>query len=499
MSAFLRCASRALCLALVACATNQSGTAQDSRALDAIDHIVVIYAENRSFDNLYGLYPGANGIAGATPANWTQADRDGTPLPTLPPVWKSGATADNAYPKSLPNRPFRIDAPPINQPTSVATRDLIHRFYTNQEQINGGKLDRYAAMSDAGGLVMGYYDGSSLPLWKLAQQYTLADNFFMGAFGGSYLNHFWLICACTPTFPNAPPSLVSVLDAKGKLALKPTSPASALAGPPEYVNDGAVTPDGFAVNTLQPPYQPSGAPPAPGGDPRMADPAKNPSPQQTLTTIGERLSDKRINWVWYAEAWNAALADGTQPAAVPRKVIYNSASGAPNFQPHHQPFNYLARYAPGTAARAQHLKDYEDLLAAIRDNTLPAVAFYKPQGSHNEHPGYTDVVSGDMHIAELIAKIQASSAWRSTLIIVTYDENGGFWDHVPPPAGDRWGPGTRIPTILVGPMVKRGYVDHTLYDTTSVLKLITRRFALEPLPGVRANVGDFSNAIAAGS
>jgi len=100
-----------------------------------------------------------------------------------------------------------------------------------------------------------------------------------------------------------------------------------------------------------------------------------------------------------------------------------------------------------------------------------------------------------MHIAELIGKIQASSAWASTLIIVTYDENGGFWDHVPPPRGDRWGPGTRIPTIIIGPMVKKGYVDHTLYDTTSILKLITRRFGLEALPGVRSNVGDLSNAI----
>src|SRR5208282_4709486 len=177
--------------------------------LAKIEHIVVLYAENRSFDNLYGLYPGANGLGGATAATWTQTDRNGATLPVLPPVWTSAATPDPTYPKDLPNQPFRIDAPPINQPLSVATPDLIHRFYTNQEQLHHGKLDRYAAMSDAGGLVMGHYDGSSLPLWKLAQQYTLADNFFMGAFGGSFLNHFWLICACTPVFPNAPPALVA--------------------------------------------------------------------------------------------------------------------------------------------------------------------------------------------------------------------------------------------------------------------------------------------------
>jgi acid phosphatase len=242
-----------LCLTLAGCVAAPPGTtSRDSRGLGRIEHIVVVYAENRSFDNLYCLFPGANGIMDATPATWTQTERDGAPLATLPPVWKSGATADTTYPAQLPNRPFRIDAPPMSQPLSVATRDLVHRFYVNQEQINGGKLDRYAAMSDAGGLVMGYYDGSSLPMWKIARQYTLADNFFMGTFGGSFLNHFWLVCACTPVFPSAPAPLVTVLDANGNLALKPTSPGSALAGPPQYVNDGPVTPDGFGVNTLQP-------------------------------------------------------------------------------------------------------------------------------------------------------------------------------------------------------------------------------------------------------
>lgn len=486
----------ALLLLLDGCATPPYATdSASSKSLARIDHIVVIYAENRSFDNLYGLYPGANGIAEAASASWRQTDRNGAVLSTLPPVWKSGATPDPAYPRGLPNRPFRIDAAPINLPLSVATRDLVHRFYTNQEQINGGRLDRYAAMSDAGGLAMGYYNGSSLPMWQLAREYTLADNFFMGAFGGSFLNHFWLICACTPVFPNAPPSLLSALDANGKLALAPASPASALSGPPRYVNDGALTPDGFAVNTIQPPFEPSNIPPAPGADPRFADPQKNPLPPQTVKTIGDTLSAKGIDWAWYSEAWNDALADGMQPAGVPRKVIDNDAPGAPDFKTHHQPFNYLSKYAPGTAERREHLKDYGDLLAQIRTNSLPPVVFYKPQGNHNEHPGYADVLAGDVHIADLVHKIQASAAWPSTLIVVTYDENGGFWDHVPPPRGDRWGPGTRIPTIIIGSMVKKGFVDKTAYDTTSILKLITRRFALEPLPGVRASVGDLSNAI----
>jgi phospholipase C len=126
------------------------------------------------------------------------------------------------------------------------------------------------------------------------------------------------------------------------------------------------------------------------------------------------------------------------------------------------------------------------------------VAFYKPAGKLNQHPSYTDIESGDIHIAEVLERLRKSPQWPHMGVIVTYDENGGYWDHVPPPSGpgwsDRWGPGTRVPTLIVSPFAKRGHVDHTPYDTTSILKLITRRFGLEPLPGVRAKVGDLTPA-----
>ena len=138
--------------------------------------------------------------------------------------------------------------------------------------------------------------------------------------------------------------------------------------------------------------------------------------------------------------------------------------------------------APGTAARAEHLKDGglggSEFIKAIDAGALPQVAFYKPQGNLNEHAGYADVLSGDEHIADVIAHLQKSPQWAHMVVVVTYDENGGFWDHVAPPKGDRWGPGSRIPTMIVSPFAKKGFVDHTLYDTSSILLLITRRFAL---------------------
>jgi phospholipase C len=471
--------------------------------LSAIETIVVIYAENRSFDHLYGLFPGANGIANATPEQKTQRDHDGSVLPYLQ-VWDADGKPDSNLPR-LPNEPFRIDRPPVAKSADQVLISPIHAYYHSIEQINGGRNDMFAAISNVGGWTMGYFDGSNMKLWQWAKDYVLADNFFMGAFGGSYLNHQWLICACTPVHKDAPAGMRAALDKEGKL-LKGANSPSAREGAVHMRTGGAqVTPDGFSVNTTQPPYQPSGVPPAPDGSPELADPKGGPRlaeplPPQTAKTIGDTLSAKGVTWAWYAGGWNAALADGMRAASERRSVIYTRTNGAPNFQPHHQPFNYYLRYAPGTAERTAHLKDGEDLIRDIASGTLPKVTFYKPVGVLTQHPAYTDIMSGDAHIADLLERLTRSPQWKNMLVVVTYDENGGFWDHVPPPSGpgwgDRWGPATRIPALIVSPFAKRGIVDHTAYDTTSILKLITRRFALEPLPGVREKMGDLTASLA---
>lgn len=482
---------------LVCC--NSVGFAAKTRpaakpTLNDIEHIIVIYAENRSFDNLYGLFPGANGIKQATKEQYTQVDHDGKPFKELPPVWASQVDKPPLT-ERLPNKPFQIDKPALNLPLSAKTRDLVHRYYQNIEQINGGKNNKFAAISDAGGLAMGYYDGSKLPLWKWAQEYTLADNFFMGAFGGSFLNHQWLICACTPRDPEADEDERISLSDKGFLKRKPDSPPSAMYGAPKFEGgDLSFTPDGYAISSKQSAYQPSKIPPAKDADSRFADPSWKPLPPQTTKTIGDTLSAKNIAWVWYASGWKQAIADGMQAPDVKRSVIYTDKPGSINFQAHHQPFNYYARFAPGTPDRELHLQDGEDFLVAIEKGTLPQVVFYKPSGNLNEHPGYTDVLSGDQHIDEILNKIKASPIWAKTVVIVTYDENGGFWDHVAPPKGDRWGPGTRIPALVISPFAKKHFVDHTSYDTTSILKFISLRFGLEPLPGVRTNAGELVEA-----
>jgi phospholipase C len=414
---------------------------QEGEGLDRIKHFVVIYLENHSFDNLYGQFPGANGLANAQ-GHITQVDAAGNPFATLP------TPPGGAFPANLPNASFSIEQFVAVDKTIP---DLVHRYYQEQMQIDGGKMDRFALVSDAKGLVMGHYTSANLPLAAEAAQYTLCDNCFHAAFGGSFLNHIWLIAAASPVFPNAPSNVVAQLDAAGNL-----------------VKDGFVTPDGFAVNTSFSVNQPHPA----------TTPQNQLVPNQTLPTIGDRLSDQHISWAWYSGGFADALA----------------GHPAPLYQFHHQPFIYFANYADGRKAKADHLKDETAFVAAVKSHTLPAVSFIKPIGIDNEHPGYTDVLTGENHTEELIQLIRTSNYWKNTAIIITYDEHGGFWDHVAPPVVDRWGPGSRVPTLVISPFARRGYVDHHYYDTTSILALLEHRYRLRPLSSRDAHADDMSHA-----
>ncbi|MYM95608.1 acid phosphatase [Duganella vulcania] len=475
----------------------------DAKLKAHVKNVVVIYLENRSFNNLFANFPGtAAPLSTATAAACQQRDRDGSVLPALPKVWggmvpntqdiggKKYALKEDDI-KGLPNGPFKlVDTEGKPLPEAVITRDLWHLFYQNQMQINGGKNDGFAAWGNTGGMVMGYYGETSknLGLWKIAEQYTLCDNFFMAAFGGSYLNHQFLISGRTPEYFNARDTAakkkIAVLDdgpTGMRLSVTKDSPASAMDGMPIYVNNGAITPDGYAVNTMAPPYQPSYIRPAFDGDPLLADPNDAGTlPPQSYDTIGDLLSAKKVSWAWYGGAWQAALDA-------------RGGGEKPNFQYHHQPFNYFKQFAPGTAARAEHLRDgglgdspiSNKFLADVVAGKLPAVTFYKPQGNLNLHAGYSDVESGDAHIANVIEHLKKSPQWKDMVIVVTFDENGGWWDHVAPPKGDRWGPGSRIPAIVISPYAKKGQVDHTFYDTTSILRFITRLHGLPLLQGLK--------------
>ncbi|KPN93283.1 acid phosphatase [Pseudomonas nunensis] len=502
-------------------------TELDKALHENVKNVVVIYGENRSFNNLFADFPGIEKpLSALKPDDYQQRDRDGNLLSTLPPVWGGlnqvgPQTLDGViYPagtqfqEHLPNAPFALKGPQGEDlPLSLVTRDLWHVFYQNQMQINGGKNDRFVAWADSGALTMGHYTQTrySLRLWDVAKEFVLCDNFFQGAFGGSYLNHQYLISAQVPFYPDAANSIaepnIATLQSDDPTdnRLKPldASPASAMTGPPQF-GPSLLTPDGYAVNTMAPPYWPTWI-----RDPERPDYAK-PLPSvlvpQTHEHIGDKLSKKNVDWAWYGGAWQATIDEYKDSGAIPK---------IPNFQYHHQPFNYFKRQGPeNPAERAKRLRDgglgdessTNKFLADAEAGKLPAVTFYKPQGNLNMHAGYADIASGDRHIVRALKVLQQSPQWKNMVVVITVDENGGWWDHVAPPKGDRWGPGTRIPALVISPFSRKGTVDHTVYDTASILRLITRTFQLETLDGIKMRddamiargqkpMGDLTNAL----
>ena len=552
----LRLALTAGLIALVALVGVSAGSAADDHQLSKIDHIVVIYEENHSFDNLYGGWEGVDGLSSADLAHTAQVNQSGkrfscllqndvnltspSPLATTCTDNTTGTTFSSAF----ENGPFAIDSFIAASDTTCpkpngsfashgflkgtglpggCTEDLVHRYYQEQYQLDGGRQDRYVTGSDAAGLVMGHYDTRQLPIYEYlhepnAPHYAIADRFFQGAFGGSFLNHQVLISGVAPVFTNADNTggandLHSVVDANGMPNTYPVyTPTGAVKDGALTVKCGPTVPASitcgdYAVNTIQPPYQPY----SPGTA------LARRLPPLTTPNIGDELSAKGVDWAWYSGGWSNAngnvngpgWTNGTGPTCSDPQV--NSHAVYPNcpdvnFQFHHQAFNYFANYAPGTAARAAHLKDETEFLAAADSSSkscdLKPVSFVKPIGEENEHPGYTGETLGSNHLVGLLKSIEGSACAKDTLVLVTYDEFGGQWDHVPPPGqgsttvgpSDRWGPGTRVPALILAPNLPGNFVvDHTEHDTTSVLATIEHRFGVAPLTSRDAQVADLSS------
>jgi acid phosphatase len=491
--------------------------------LSKVKHIVVIYQENWSFDSLYGLFQGANGIAQSSPASLNQTDRFDQPLSaqtgqpfslvsgsvalTAPPQPINAGAIDTRFTPGLNTLlPYDVLKNSTLQPTDT-TGDLVHRYWHEQSQIDGGAMDWFVTWSDNPGLTMSYFDATNMPEGLLAQKYTMADNFFHAAFGGSFLNHQFLIAAAAPVYPNAPASMQAVLDTDGQLLVDATTG--------KIVHDGNITPLGgvsftvpgttfdntYAVNTifsgnLIPTTSAAGSPAL---LPSLNDSDPSDPIRPYMPTIGDRLSAKHISWKWYSGGWDNALAS-TVSNPVNNGVVPPNAPVDPLFQWHHQPFAYYDNYAPfKNGARnpvsSAHLQDENNFFQDLKRERLPAVSFIKALGPDNEHPGYAGLLQGQQHVADLVNAVKHSEYWEDTLIVVTYDEHGGRWDHVTPPVTGIWGDGSRVPAIILGPLAKRGFVDHTQYDTLSILKTIEERFGLQPLTSLDGQAKSLTNSL----
>jgi acid phosphatase len=487
-----------------------------------IKHVIVIYQENWSFDSLYGLFPGANGLARSSATSLNQTDRFDQPLSaqtgqpfslvsgtlnlTTPPQPINAGQIDTRFTAGLNTLlPYDVLKNSTLQANDT-TGDLVHRYWHEQSQIDHGAMDWFVTWSDNPGLTMSYFDATNMPEGLLAQKYTMADNFFHAAFGGSFLNHQFLIAAAAPVYPNAPVGMQAVLDTDGQLLVDATTG--------KIVHDGNITPIGgvsftipaatfdknYAVNTI---FSANLVPTFSAVNAALLPSLNDSDPSDTtrpfIPTIGDRLSAKRISWKWYSGGWDNALASTVSNPAN-NGVVPPNAPVDPLFQWHHQPFAYYDNYVPfkngvRNPVSAAHLQDENNFFRDLKNERLPAVSFIKPLGPDNEHPGYAGLLQGQQHVAALVNAVKHSDYWENTLIIVTYDEHGGRWDHVPPPVTGIWGDGSRVPAIIIGPLAKRGFVDHTQYDTLSILKTIEERFGLEPLSELDAQATSLKNSL----
>jgi phospholipase C len=382
--------------ALATTSASASDDFQDRRPLRNlrdIKHIIIIYQENWSFDALYGQFPGADGYANSfdtLPQFDVKADPPysaliyqtpspltGFPLapdPQFPSV--DGKLALGSNPElALPLIPY--DLTKYIKPDAF-TGDIVHRFYHQQLQIDNGLLEpklepkngglgKFVTWSDNPGLVLSYFDATNLPEGKLAQNFVLCDNFFHSAYGGSFLNHHWLVAAASPPWTaRIPDGWRSSYDKVNKI-----------------LKDNQLTFDGrYAVNTVQPLLAPFSPNPLPDGTPtaqRLLINNTDPTKPGYTPNIGNRLDDAGIDWRWYSGGWNDALAN-------------NVTANSKLFQFHHQPFAYYTKYAPfkkapttnysvskppelnpATTGAKAHLQDERNFFEDVASGKLPPV------------------------------------------------------------------------------------------------------------------------------
>jgi len=227
--------------------------------------------------------------------------------------------------------------------------------------------------------------------------------------------------------------------------------------------------------------------------------------QFTDTTIGDLLDQASVPWAFYAEGYATMVADeknGTCPTTVPSDCPYEIANYPCIYDPADDPFAFYKDLVDDPA----HFKDYSALATDLSGGTLPAVVFVKPLGYKTEHPGYGDTVSaGETFVTDTLQAIQGSSVASSTLVLVTWDESGGFFDHVaPPPAStvDNQPYGARVPLLAVGPFARTGTISHTTMEHSSIVKFIEYNWLggqTGQLQGRDATVANIGSMLVTGS
>jgi phospholipase C len=477
-----------------------------NEAKKQIRHIVILYQENVSFDHYFGTYPHAlnpNGEPVFTPLPGTPKIDGYTPdLVTRNPNYlnpQNGAGRAN---------PFRLDH------SQAATMDQDHDYAAEQQAFNGGQMDlfpasvghadvppvvgTYPGVLATSGLTMGYFDGNTVTAyWNYAQHYAMSDHQFDVIFG-----------------PSTPGAI--------NLASGQTN---------GVVNDqnaeGFMLPDGNGGFSLI-------ADPNPVGDV-----CSNPTSglvHMTGRNIGDLLTEANITWGFFQGGFDLSVVnpDGTTGCGRHTKSPWTQYTSK-DYSPHHEPFQYYKSTANPKHIRpsspnvvgtnhdggANHQYDTHDFFDAVKAGNFPTVSYLKAPAYQDGHAGSSSPLDEQKWIVGIINFLQQQPEWDHTAVIIAYDDSDGWYDHlmakivngsatakdtldgagkcgnsanalpgVNPKtehAQGRCGPGPRLPLLVVSPWAKANYVDHTVTDQTSILRLIEDLY----LNGKRVGGGSF--------
>lgn len=417
-----------------------------------IQHLVVIFQENVSFDHYFGTYPNATNPQGEP----VFVARPGTP------------TVNGLSPALLTNNPnaanpFRLDR------SQAITCDMDHGYTDEQKAYDNGLADKFVQFGAGGGctdktLVMGYYDGNTVTaMWNYAQYFAMSDNSFNTVFGPSTPGALNLISGQTH---GATPAAV-----------------------PGNVSNGSVI-----------------------GDPRPllddCSPATGTKITVSGTNVGDLLNAQDLTWGWFQGGFApSAVNNGVAVCGTTHKNI--GGATVTDYIPHHEPFQYFQSTAnphhlPPTSVamightdQANHQYDLSDFWAAVDAGNMPAVSFLKAAAYQDGHAGYSDPLDEQTFLVNTINHLQKTKFWEHTAVVIAYDDSDGWYDHVVPPivsqsndpndaltgpgacgtakAGAyeaRCGYGPRLPLLVVSPWARQNFVDHSITDQSSILRFI---------------------------
>jgi phospholipase C len=468
-----------------------SGTAPATAT--PIKHLVVIFQENVSFDHYFGTYPHAT-------------NTDGHPFHAA----RGTPKVNNLTPALLTNNPNGANPSRLG-PSQALTCDQDHGYTAEQEAFDGGRMDKFIPFTEvescsppdttAPNLVLDYYDGNTVTgLWNYAQHYALSDNYYGTGFGPSSpgaievsgTNTYGVVCGPSSAAINTSPCTA----APGATAATPGSSQAQGTGTlygdadPNYDICSATEDGDGAASTV-----------AFGG-----------------RNIGNLLDKAGVTWGWFEGGFASPGYVSGRPSTDDLSQVctstHDNIGGATvnDYEPHHEPFQYFAstanpKHLPPTSIamighqdQANHQYDLKDFWAAAEHGNLPAVSYLKAPAYEDGHAGYSDPIDEQRFLTSTINRLERLPSWKSTAVIITYDDSDGWYDQqmgplihesqtpedaltgpgmcgdnpakVPNGQQGRCGVGPRLPLLVVSPFARRNFVDNTFTDQSSIVQFI---------------------------